>query len=68
MAVQKDAWTVERLACRMAERSVGGMAAMMVDLLVDVKVVSMEHKLAGWMAASMVLLKEFPLVDYSAVP
>ena len=68
MAVQKDAWTVERLACRMAERSVGGMAAMMVDLLVAVKVVSMEHKLAAWMAASMVFLKEFPLVDHSAVP
>ena len=68
MAVQKDAWTVERLACRMAERSVGGMAAMMVDLLVDVKVVLLGHKLAAWMAASMVLLKDFPLVDHSAVP
>ena len=44
------------------------MVAMMVDSLVAVKVASMEHKLAGWMAASMVLLKEFPLVDYSAVP
>ena len=64
MAVQKDAWTVGSLACRMAERTVGGMAAMMVDLLVDLK----EHKLAAWMAASMVLLKEFPLVDHSAVP
>ena len=62
MAVQKDAWTVERLACRMAERSVGGMPQ------VDVKVVSMEHKLAAWMAASMVFLKELPLVDHSAVP
>ena len=68
MAVQKDAWTVERLACRMAERSVGGMAAMMVDSLVDAKVVSMEHKLAALMPAWMVFLKDFPLVDHSAVP
>ena len=64
MAGPKDDWMVENLVCVMAVRLAGETAAMMVESMAVWWVVSMERKLAEWMAASMVAQTELPWVEW----